>query len=114
MYVVTNRRLDEGEKGLDLFGKRPSDKGPNELRLVKVTRRGKGYQTRVLDDVLSSAQVEQLMADHQMDIDPNGTWHASLEVACGLMTELRRDKKHLLRYLPDNNSYRIKPGGKKK
>ena len=104
MYVVTNRRLDEDEKGLDLFGKRPSERGPNELRLVKVTRRGKGYQTRVLDDDLSTAQVRALKQDHDLDIDPKQKWHASLAVACELMAELRTSKKHLLIYVHGYNN----------
>ena len=38
MFVVTNRELHEGETGLDVFGQRPNPQGPNELRLLEVTR----------------------------------------------------------------------------
>jgi hypothetical protein len=43
MYVVTNRTVDPTKKGLAIFGQTPNELGPNELRLVAVTRRGGEY-----------------------------------------------------------------------
>ena len=47
MYVVTNRDVSKRRQGLKVFGSTPNDKGPNELRLVKVTgRAGDGEEER--------------------------------------------------------------------
>ena len=34
MYVVTNRKVNDKEKGIKVFGDTPNPVGPNELRLV--------------------------------------------------------------------------------
>lgn len=60
MYVVTNREVVEGTSGFDQFGKRPNEKGPNELRLAEVVKRGTRWGVTFLDDELEQAEVEQL------------------------------------------------------
>ena len=39
MYLITNRALNKEEKGLDVFGKTPNLEGPNELRLMRATKK---------------------------------------------------------------------------
>ena len=41
MFVITNRSVEDGETGLDQFGKTPNEKGSNELRLARAPRRGR-------------------------------------------------------------------------
>ncbi|MFN2310328.1 MAG: hypothetical protein ABR553_11540, partial [Gammaproteobacteria bacterium] len=41
MFVITNRKVQEGKTGLDPFGKVPNEKGNNELRLARVPRRAR-------------------------------------------------------------------------
>ncbi len=104
MYLVTNRSVREDGRGLDMFGAVPSEKGPNELRLVKVTRSGRGYRTELLDDVLPAAEVRRLKRLHGLDIDPTATWYASLAVACEIAAQARKKKRHLLVYVHGYNN----------
>jgi hypothetical protein len=43
--------------------------GPNELRLVKVTKQGSHYTTELLTDKLTQAEVRELKRRHALDID---------------------------------------------
>lgn len=104
MYVVTNRTLDPNKKGLAIFGQTPNERGPNELRLVGVTRPGGKYQTELLADELSAAQVEALNAQHGLALDPSAKHYASLRVACELMDQARKDKRHVLIYVHGYNN----------
>jgi hypothetical protein len=68
MYVVTNRRLTRDSGDLGLFSKEPNRKGPNELRLVNVTKvdskpkpDGK-YEAVVIKEGLISPQEKAAMA----------------------------------------------------
>lgn len=53
MFIVTNRKLHSSKKGFDQLGRTPNPKGPNELRIVEVRRRGTGWQVDVLPDTLT-------------------------------------------------------------
>lgn len=108
MYVVTNRKLYEGRSrrsGLDVFGDEPNDKGPNELRLVEVTKQAGGYETAPLDGKpLKRAEVRDLKRRYRLDIDEREDWYASLRVACELMERAIREKKQLLIYVHGYNN----------
>ncbi len=104
MYVITNRNLKPNGKGLDVFGSKPNLEGPNELRLLRVTRSEKSYKVELIDDRLSKSQVQELKVKHRLDVDPSGTWYASLRVACELMDRARKEKKHLLIYVHGYNN----------
>ena len=57
-YVITNRQLNTRRRGLSLFGKVPSEKGPNELRIVEVQKRANGqYSAKALTDKLDKRVV---------------------------------------------------------
>jgi esterase/lipase superfamily enzyme len=104
MYVVTNRKVNSRKEGLDVFGSTPSSRGPNELRLVKVTKQGSHYATELLTDKLTQAEVRELKRRHALDIDEREDWYASLRVACDLMEQAAREKRHLLVYVHGYNN----------
>ncbi|MGB5255472.1 MAG: alpha/beta hydrolase [Sedimenticolaceae bacterium] len=104
MYVVTNREVIEGESSFDQFGKRPNNKGPNELRLAEVVKRGTRWSVTFLDDELEQAEVEQLKDEFQLAIDPAVTHYASLRVACDLARSARDRKRHVLFYIHGYNN----------
>jgi esterase/lipase superfamily enzyme len=104
MFVVTNRKVNTRKEGLDLFGDTPNTVGPNELRLVKVTKQGSHYTTELLADRLTQAEVRELKRRHALDIDERADWFASLRVACDLMEQAAREKRHLLVYVHGYNN----------
>ena len=104
MYIVTNRKLDESANGLDIFGSVPSGQGPNELRLVKATLSGSKFQTEILDDRLTEQEVLELKQQYNLDINPADDWYVSLKVACELMAEAQKQKKHVLFYVHGYNN----------
>ncbi|HSO84673.1 alpha/beta hydrolase [Thiocapsa sp.] len=104
MFVVTNRKVNTRKEGLDLFGDTPNTVGPNELRLVKVTKQGSHYTTELLADRLTQAEVRELKRRHALDIDERADWYASLRVACDLMEQAAREKRHLLVYVHGYNN----------
>jgi len=104
MYVITNREILEGESGLEQFGKRPNRQGPNELRLARVTRRGRGWQVEFLADKLERAEVRELVDEFRLPIDPAADWYASLKVACDLARTARANKSHLLFFVHGYNN----------
>ena len=105
MYVVTNRELNEGKNGLALFGDTPNILGPNELRLVKVTRYGSGYSTELLADRLAPSEVEAVKQRHALTrLDPLRPWYASLRVACEVMERAQKEQRHVLVYVHGYNN----------
>jgi esterase/lipase superfamily enzyme len=104
MFVVTNREVIENVSGLEQFGKRPNAKGPNELRLAEVVRKGKGWSVTFLDDELKKSEVKKLKDEFRLDIDPNETHYASLSVACNLTRRARKNKRHILFYFHGYNN----------
>ncbi|MFK7961973.1 MAG: alpha/beta hydrolase [Phycisphaerales bacterium] len=54
MFVITNRQLHAGRKGLARLGHRPNEAGPNELRVVQARRRGRSWSINILPDRLTA------------------------------------------------------------
>lgn len=104
MYIATNRRINESAKGLGIFGSMPNEQGPNELRLVKVSRSGSKFQAEVLKDKLTAEEVAALNQKYKLEIDLSKEWFASLQVACEIMEEAQRQKKHVLFYVHGYNN----------
>jgi esterase/lipase superfamily enzyme len=104
MYVVTNREVIAGETGLEQFGKRPNAKGPNELRLAEVVKRGRGWAVTFLDDELPKSEVRKLKDEFKLQIDPEQTHYVSLRVACELTRRARDNKRHILFYIHGYNN----------
>lgn len=103
MCVITNRELREGETGLDRFGKRPNNKGPNELRLAEVRRHGTGWRVEFLDDELPQQEARRLIEDFNLALDPEATHYASLKVACDIAERMRK-KSHVLFFVHGYNN----------
>ncbi len=58
MFVVTNRNiLNEAGTDFDAVGSVCNAKGPAELRLLEITRKGRGWTVRVLKDEASDAML---------------------------------------------------------
>ena len=57
MYIVTNRQLNERKRGFNIFGKKPNEKGPNELRLVEVTGSQGNRKISVIKEVEGAKEV---------------------------------------------------------
>ncbi len=104
MYIVTNREVKVRAQGLDVFGDKPNPSGPNELRLVKVTKQGTHYETELLTNKLTQTEVKALKRRHALAIDEREDWYASLRVACDLMEQAARQKRHLLIYVHGYNN----------
>lgn len=104
MYVVTNRKVNDTESGLDKFGKTPNEKGNNELRLARVTRRGTGFEVEFLDDELDNREARKLIKEFSLDLVPGDTHYASLKVACETVREARQNKRHVLIFVHGYNN----------
>ncbi len=103
MYLITNRKLTRS-KDLKAFGKTPSPKGPNELRLVKVEKESGQWKVEKLDDKLSPATVKQLKKKYSLDIDIKLPWYQSLKVACELFDRARTEGKSILFFVHGYNN----------
>ena len=108
MYVVTNRDVREtrsGEvAGLDIFGKEPNRKGPNELRIVKVERQGRDWVAEVLKDKMRVADARALRDKWDLDIDPREVRYASLQVACDIYEQAQRERRNVVVYVHGYNN----------
>ena len=103
MYIITNRVLHEDKSGLEVFGKDPNPIGPNELRLVEVSGK-RQFTTKILKDKLSGTDVNTLIQKYSLPIDGSQDWYASLQVACNLFDQARKQKKHLLFFVHGYNN----------
>lgn len=105
MYVITNRKLS-GATTLRCFGKTPNVKGPKELRLVHVQRSegGAGWKVKPVDDKLKPSTVKALKKTYHLDIDPAQDWYGSLQVACELFDQARRENKPILFFVHGYNN----------
>ncbi|MCF7977976.1 MAG: alpha/beta hydrolase [Chromatiaceae bacterium] len=106
MFVVTNRELKNPKRypGLDLFGSRPNPKGPNELRIVEITKQGDGYLAEPVPDELTLREARMLKRTFRLDINERQVRHGSLRVACQLMQQATQQQRHLLVYVHGYNN----------
>ena len=104
MYLITNRALDTGKNGLGVFGKTPNPQGPNELRLMRVTKKNNSWSARPVIDKLPPAAVKTLKKKYKLDLDISTPWHGSLKVACELFDLARIQKKSILFFIHGYNN----------
>lgn len=104
MYLITNRAISLKEKGLNVFGKTPNEKGPNELRLMEVTKVKRSWQVSEIKDVLTPDEVKALNKTYKLAIDPKKEWYASLKIACQLFSQARKEKKSILFFIHGYNN----------
>ena len=93
MHLITNRCLNTRSKSLGLFGDYPNERGPNELRIVEVTKKGSAYRTKVLADLLTPKVKQDLKGKFKLDIDVKEDHYASLRVACELFERAHTERR---------------------
>lgn len=104
MYVVTNREVKDDASGLAQFGASPNRAGANELRLAEVSRRGRGWRVRFLEDRLSGAEARRLIDEFSLPLDPDGEYFASLAAACQVTRRARENSRHVLLFVHGYNN----------
>ena len=105
MYIVTNRRIEKNTGDLGIFSKEPNEKGPNELRLVKVTRSGSKYKAAaVVETKIAQTRKNALAKLYNIDsADPNLD-SPSLYVAHEVFSEAAKSKRHILIFVHGYNN----------
>lgn len=98
MYVITNRQIHTSARGVDLLGRVPSAKGPNELRALRATRRGTGWQLELLPDELSDSM------KNEVGINSESTAWASRYVAEKVLSAVRRKRRNLVLFVHGFNN----------
>jgi len=104
MYVVTNRQIVKKEDDLSIFSKEPNAKGPNELRLVKITKSGKKYKAELLDNEISDARRKALVKKYKLDSDDSTTFYQSIDIASEFYVQAVKNKKHVLIFVHGYNN----------
>src|SRR5688572_396103 len=104
MYVITNRAVVDKKEGLAQFGPKPNEKGPNELRLADVQKKGKKWIVEFLDDELPQAEASALIKKFNLPLDPEAQYYASLKVACDIAERARKSKSHILFFVHGYNN----------
>jgi esterase/lipase superfamily enzyme len=104
MYVVTNRDIHRDRDDLDQFGSRPNRLGPNELRMAKVTRKGRNWSVTWQDDILDKEEAQALQSEFDLNIDVTEDHYASLRVACELARKSREEKTNILLFVHGFNN----------
>ena len=104
MYVITNREILKDKKSLSQFGKRPSEKGPNELRAAEVSKNGRSWDVRILNNRLAPRSAAALIKKHKLSLNPEDDHYASLRVACSVAEKARRKKQHVLFFVHGYNN----------
>ena len=104
MYLITNRALDSEKKGLDIFAKTPNPAGPNELRLIRVTKKNNSWVSKAIVDNLTQPTLKALKKKYKLDLDISRPWHGSLQVACELFDQARMQKKSILFFIHGYNN----------
>ncbi len=67
MFIVTNREIRPKRSGVDILGKKPNAKGPNELRVVEAVRKAGKWRLEVLPDEMSAAMKKEIGASDEED-----------------------------------------------
>lgn len=100
MYLVTNRNVNEGKTGIDLLADKPNEKGPNELRLIKATKKGKKWHLRALEDLLTQEEIKKL----GFEIQPGKAYYSSHLATRQTVDRARKEKKHIVFFIHGFNN----------
>jgi esterase/lipase superfamily enzyme len=98
MFIITNRRVVPGARGLDQLGSTVNEKGPNELRVARVTGRAGAWDLEILDDELDEARKREI------GMDPSQPAYASQYAAFKTFERVRKQKKHLVLFVHGFNN----------
>jgi len=104
MFLITNRHVDGDARGTDKLGKRPNQKGNNELRVAKAGRSGRGFRLEILADECDPAEAREYIDEFALDLDPDAQHYCSLRVACQLFRKLQDEKRDLLLFVHGYNN----------
>jgi len=104
MYLITNRRVEPEQRGLEKLGKRPNQKGNNELRVAKASKTSRGIRLEILEDEIDCAEAKEYIQEFSLDLDPDAQHYCSLRVACRLFSKLQNEKRNLLFYVHGYNN----------
>ena len=92
MFIITNRELRSDRTGLEQFGPRANSLGPNELRMVEVTRAGRAWKVEIIPDELDAAWRARAGIDAawltSMGFDPDGKVFGSMYVASQVLARV--------------------------
>jgi esterase/lipase superfamily enzyme len=103
MYLVTNRVISKGST-IKVFGDIPSPQGPNELRIVEVNKKDNKWKITPVKNKLTVSQIEKLSKDNNLNIDTGLPWHGSLEVACKIFGQAKKENKTILFFVHGYNN----------
>lgn len=98
MFLVTNRNMTRSDEELKKLGPKLNVRGPNELRLVEVTKSGTGWKVDILPDRIDSKM------KRQAGISQPGTVYASEYVAKKTIKNLQKKKRNLLFFVHGFNN----------
>lgn len=104
MYVITNREISN-EQDLKAFGDKLNSKGPNELRLLDVSRKkDNSWEVKAFIDALPKTKIKSLNSKYNLGIDVDEPWYGSLELACKLFSRAQKEKKSILIFVHGFNN----------
>jgi len=105
VFIVTNRRVHETKTDLEAFGREPSDKGPNELRMAEAKRVAGKWKVKVFPNVINAA--DAATAGLKPRTDDSGSpvpYYASQLVARGLIDRLEKLDRNLVLFVHGYNN----------
>jgi esterase/lipase superfamily enzyme len=105
MYAITNRQLKKEKGDLGIFSKEPSEKGPNELRLVKITKSGAKFKTEAIKEAAIPKNKKNAMAKLlNLDLSHPVLDAPSLYVAHDVFSDSSHNNRHVLFYVHGYNN----------
>ncbi|HOX24497.1 MAG TPA: alpha/beta hydrolase [Candidatus Krumholzibacteria bacterium] len=105
MYLITNRKLYARRSGLEIFGDQPNtDRGPNELRVVRCERSGRGWTAEILPDRVTGPRLAELREVLGLDRDGGEPIYTSTEVAERVMSQARAEQRNVLLFVHGYNN----------
>jgi esterase/lipase superfamily enzyme len=100
MYAITNRQLKKENGDLGIYSKEPSEKGPNELRLVKITKSGAKFKTEAIKEAAIPKNKKNAMAKLlNLDLSHPVLDAPSLYVAHDVFSDSAHNNRHVLFYV---------------
>ena len=105
MYLITNRDISADSGSLkEVFDKVPNRKGPNELRVAQIEKRGGKWKATVLKDELDPPELEKLRKTYDLSTDPSVSYYRDLEVAHRVVTQAKTEKRNILIFVHGYNN----------
>ena len=108
MYVVTNRRIEQRSGDLGIISKEPNEKGPNELRLLKISKKDGKHRVELCNDDLPQATSNRLARILKLEPGSELATYRSLAVAYEFFSEAVKDGTHILIFV--NSSWPFSSG----